>query len=103
MHSTSLVAAVLTIAVSDGTLQSLRAQDIVMPERLAQNSSVSPPGAPLSPGQPSPNVGSRSGVPNAPIGHRQPTPRDVPPEAQSRPPSEGGGSPFQIPNICTNC
>ena len=103
MHSTSLVAAVLTIAVSDSTLQSLHVQDIVVPERLAQNSSVSPPAAPLSPGQPSPGVGSRSGVPNAPIGHRQPTPRDVPPEAQSGQPSQGGGSPFQIPNICTNC
>jgi Collagen triple helix repeat (20 copies) len=67
----------------------------------SQKESMSPPAAPLSPGRPSPGAEGRSGIPNAPIG-RQPTPRD---REKSRQPSEGrqGGSPFQIPSICTNC
>jgi len=68
----------------------------------SQNESMSPSAAPLSPGLPSPGAEGRSGIPSAPIG-RQPTPRD---RKQSRQPPEGrqgGGSPFQIPSICTNC
>ena len=107
MHSTILVAAVLTIAASESISHQSLAQDAVVPKRLAQNTPVSP--SPLAPGQTSPGSEGRSAIPNAPIGHRQPTPRDLPPDVLDReqprqPPERSqGGSPFQIPNICTNC
>jgi len=65
----------------------------------SQNESMSPSAAPLPPGRPSPGAEGRSGIPNA----REPTARE---RKQSRQPSEGrqgGGSPYQIPSICTNC
>jgi hypothetical protein len=50
---------------------------------LAQNVPSSPPST--SPTLPqSPSTGERSSVPQAPIGHRQPTPKNLPPNTLSQ-------------------
>jgi len=73
-------------------------------EAVAQNEPSRPQGLPSTS---SPPTEGRSAVPQAPIGHRQPTPKDVPPDVLRReqtgePPSQtiDSGRP---PSICRDC
>jgi hypothetical protein len=72
-------------------------------------------GSPPSAGNPPPSKSDRplttdgmNSVPQAPIGHRQPTLRDLPPAVQHEERPESGGrrnvDPFaNVPNICNGC
>jgi hypothetical protein len=60
-----------------------------------------------TPPQSSPSTEGRSSAPQAPIGHRQPTPRDLPPDVLRRQelgePSPAVPRIVQPPSICRNC
>jgi hypothetical protein len=67
---------------------------------LAQNIQSPSPNVPPAPPQTSPSTGERPSGPRAPIGHRQPTPKDLPPQEQSGTPSVPEIA--QPPSICRN-
>jgi hypothetical protein len=72
---------------------------------LAQNiPSTAPNISPTLP-QSSPSTEERSSIPRAPIGHRQPTPKDLPPDVLNREQSDKSSGPMivQPPSICRNC
>ena len=70
-----------TIAMATVVL-AITAGEVLVQETLAQNAPMTsqslktPPLPPLQ----SPSTGGATGVPQAPVGHRQPTLRDLPPE-----------------------
>ena len=73
-------------------------------EALAQNERSRPQGLPPSS---SPPTEGRATVPQAPVGHRQPTPKDLPPDVlhregtdESQPPTN---VPSRPPSICRDC
>ncbi len=76
-----------------------------VPEALAQNEPLRPQGPPPSTASP-PTVG-RSTVPQAPVGHRQPTPKDLPPDVLRREetaePQSPTTNPAREPSICRDC
>ena len=74
-------------------------------EALAQNEASRPQGLP--PSTSSPPTEGRSTVPQAPVGHRQPTPKDLPPDVLRREESGEPQSPTNVPSrppsICREC
>jgi len=72
---------------------------------LAQNEPLRPQGLP--PSTSSPPTEGRSAVPQAPVGHRQPTPKDVPPDVlqreQTGEPQPPTNVPSRPPSICRDC
>jgi hypothetical protein len=89
----------------------MAAGDVLVQETLAQNAPMTgqslqtPPLPPLQ----SPSTSGAAGIPQAPVGHRQPTPRDLPPEirreeqspVQSPAPAQRGID--QDLRICSGC
>jgi hypothetical protein len=64
------------------------------------------PGAPTQPQQQQPSPTTGMGRQQAPIGHRQPTQRDLPPRVRENEKSPGQGAPDPygpLPQICRNC
>ena len=76
-----------------------------VPEALAQNEPLRPRGPP--PSTASPPTEGRSTVPQAPVGHRQPTPKDLPPDVLRREEAGEPQSPTNVPSrppsICRDC
>ena len=74
-------------------------------EVLAQNERPRPQGLP--PSTSSPPTEGRSTVPQAPVGHRQPTPKDLPPDVLRREetgePQSPNTNPARQPSICREC
>jgi hypothetical protein len=72
---------------------------------LAQNEPLRPHGPP--PSMAPPPTEGRSTVPQAPVGHRQPTPKDLPPDVLRREetgePQPPTNVPSRPPSICRDC
>jgi hypothetical protein len=96
MRSTAIAAAVWAMTLAGGSSQQILAQNTVPPTAPPSNGATSPPA-----------TEGRSGIPQAPVGHRQPTQRDLPPEVLRREQS-GEQQPrvndsYQPPSICRGC
>jgi len=108
----TIMAAVLSMAANGGSVENLMAQKFwaqhlldqaQVVEQLVQN--APPQYGPVQP-QP-PATDGRAAIPQAPIGHRQPTQRDVTPGGL-RQPTEPLERPlindsYQPPSICRGC
>jgi hypothetical protein len=101
MRPIAMAAVVLAISTGDVLVQETSAQNAPMTSQSLQT----PPLPPLQ----SPSTGGASGIPQAPVGHRQPTLRDLPPEVrreeqstmQGPTPSQRGID--QDLRICSGC
>jgi hypothetical protein len=100
MRPIAMAAVVLAMATGDVLVQETLAQNAPMTSQSLQT----PPLPPLSP-----STSGASGIPQAPVGHRQPTMRDLPPEirrqeqsdVQSATPAQRGID--QDLRICSAC
>jgi hypothetical protein len=102
MSSTAVAAAILALAANSGPIPSPLAQNLLA-QHLTQN--ATPQTAPALPSPP-PATEGRGPVPQAPVGHRQPTQRDLPPDVSRREQAEGQPQvrdSYQPPSICRGC
>jgi hypothetical protein len=98
MHPIAMATVVLAIAAGDVLIQETRAQNAPMTSQSLQT-------PPLQ----GPSTSGAAGIPQAPVGHRQPTLRDLPPEVrreeqsnvQSPTPAQRGID--QELRICSGC
>jgi hypothetical protein len=105
MHAT-IMAALLSVAAPGGSVESFFIQRMWVRYLVDQNVlTQNVPPSPSAPGQsspPPPATEGRATIPQAPIGHRQPTQRDIAPGGlrQERPLINDS---YQPPSLCRNC
>jgi hypothetical protein len=80
----------------------------LLAQHLVQNTPPSAQNSPAAPAPPSPPPATegRAPAPQAPVGHRQPTQRDLPPDVSRREQPEGQPQvrdSYQPPSICRGC
>src|SRR5215813_551774 len=100
MDSTAVAAAMLALAANSSPVPSPLAQNL-----LAQHLTQYTP-APSQTVPPPAATEGRGAMPQAPVGHRQPTQRDLPPDVQRREQPEGQPQvrdSYQPPSICRGC
>lgn len=106
----TIMAAVLSMAANGGSVQNLMAQKfwaekLLDHAQLVENATP-PQSAPVQP-QPQATTEGRATIPQAPIGHRQPTQRDLA-TGGLRPSVQPSDRPvindsYQPPSICRGC
>jgi hypothetical protein len=105
----TIMAAVLSMAANGGSVENLMVQKFWAQRLLDQaqlaESATPPQTGPVQPQTPA--TDGRAAIPQAPIGHRQPTQRDVTPGGL-RQPTEPLERPlindsYQPPSICRGC
>jgi hypothetical protein len=101
MRPIAMATVVLAIAAGDVLVQESWAQNAPM----TSESLRTPPLPPLQ----GPSTSGAAGIPQAPVGHRQPTPRDLPPEVRreeqsnAQPPTPAQRGIDQELRICSGC
>ena len=104
MDSTAVAAAMLALAANSSPVPSPLAQNLLA-QHLTQNAPAPSQTVP-TPAPPPAATEGRGAIPQAPVGHRQPTQRDLPPDVQRREQPEGQPQvrdSYQPPSICRGC
>jgi hypothetical protein len=104
MDSTAVAAAMLALAANSSPIPSPLAQNLLA-QHLTQTAPAPSQTVPAPAPPPSVTEG-RGPIPQAPIGHRQPTQKDLPVDVQRRERSEGQPAvkdSYQPPSICRGC
>jgi hypothetical protein len=107
MQSPAMTAVMLALVANSGSVPSPLAQNLLA-QHLVQNTPPAAQNLPAAPAPPSPPPATegRGPVPQAPVGHRQPTQRDLPPDVLRREQPEGQPQvrdSYQPPSICRGC